>query len=126
MALRAIELGAEEDPRRILAPGDWIAIRAPPVRRGILVGAAARTDQFAGELIQRFVARDTLANPPVKKAHPARIEDPFLDLEEVRPFQRPEISELLPREKTINQARPFIHGAIGPERPDRVRRRNQP
>ena len=49
VALRAIELRAEEDARGVLRARDRIAIGAPPVRRRILVGAAARGDELAGE-----------------------------------------------------------------------------
>ncbi len=80
VALRAIELGAEENARRIFSPRDRIAIGAPPVGGRILKRAAAGGDQVAGKLIKRFVFRNALANPAVEDAHAIVIELPLFDL----------------------------------------------
>src|SRR4051812_42759350 len=58
VALRAIELRAEENAGGILRARDRVAIGAPPVGRRVLEGAATRRDDLAGELIERLVSLD--------------------------------------------------------------------
>src|SRR5439155_21552631 len=66
VALGALQARAEEHLRRRFGARGGIAVGAVKVRRGTAVGAAAGSDEFAHEFVQRLVFGDALANPMVE------------------------------------------------------------
>src|SRR5437773_3760871 len=77
VALGAAQLGSEEDLRNGLGAGDRLANGAIKIRRRIEIGAAARGDEFARELVERLVLRDALAYPAMKRLDAFAVEQSF-------------------------------------------------
>ena len=77
VALGAAQLRAEEDLRNRLGAGDRLANGPIKIRRRIVIGAAARGDEFARELVERLVLRHALANPTMKRLDAFAVEQSF-------------------------------------------------
>ena len=86
VAFGALEARTQENLRG--SPGARQRVAVGPVVVGgrARVGAASRRDEFAGELVERFVFRDALANPVVKILDSFRIERVGLGPQQIRPF----------------------------------------
>src|SRR5688500_3483264 len=107
VALRALDASAEEKLSGSFGTFDGGAGGAIKIGRRIFVGAAAGGDDFAGELVERFVIGDALLDPAVKEFEPFAIENAFFGAEEIHPFQRPEFGEAPIFEKLIDEAGAF-------------------
>src|SRR5436190_936628 len=77
---------------------------SPPRKRGV-----------AGELIERLVLCDALADPIVEDFHPAVVELALLDLEEVGPLQGPKIGELGALEQRVDEPGALVGRGVGDE-----------
>src|SRR6185437_147978 len=91
---RALHANAKEDLRGSLGAVLRIAQGAIPVGGGMTVGAAASSEQFTGEFIQRFAVGDAATNPIVEHLHALAVENLLLAVQQIRPFERPKIGKL--------------------------------
>ena len=108
VALGALEARSQENLRGSPGARQRVAVGPVVVRRRARVGAASRRDKFAGELVERFVFHDALANPVVEILNSFLIERVGLGPQQIRPFQRPEIRKLRPFQQPIDEARPLF------------------
>ena len=115
VALGALELGAEEDAGGAVSADLGVAVGAPPVGRWVFEGAAAGGDDLLGELVEGFVLGDAVADPIVEDAHAVVVELALFDLEEVGPFQGPEVGELGTLEKGVDEPGALVGGGVGDE-----------
>ena len=108
VALGALQARAEEHLRRRSGARGGIAVGAVEIRRRTAVRAAASSDEFAHEFVQRLVFGDALANPMVEVLHAFLVERMSFDAQEVRPFQCPEIRKLRTFEQLVNELRALL------------------
>src|SRR5262249_37620253 len=108
---RALKADAEEDLADRLGGGHRVAIRAVEAGRRVLPGGALGRDDLPGELIERQVARDRVAQPALEDPYALVAHRLFFVAEQVGPLERPEIGKLRKADQTIDQ--PFAPGGIG-------------
>src|SRR5256885_1677021 len=83
VALGALQARAEEHLRRRFGARGGIAVGTVEIRRGTAVGAAAGSDEFAHEFVQRLFFDDALANPMMEVLHAFLVERMGFDAQEV-------------------------------------------
>ena len=85
VALGALQARSQKHLRRGFRARDRIAIRPVVVRRGTVISAAARNQDFTGESVQRFVFSDALADPMMKVLHAFLVQRMRFHAQKIRP-----------------------------------------
>src|SRR5260370_33275522 len=114
MALGTGDAQTEEDLGQSAGPvaglgHDLVEVGRPASRQRALGG-----DNLAGELVERNVPGDAIANPPVVMVGGLVAQDLAVDPQQVGPFERPEIGELRPLQELIDQAGSAVAAPCGP------------
>ena len=111
-ALSALDASAEEKLSGSFGAFDGGAGGAIKIGGRIFVGAAAGGDDFAGELVERFVIGDALGDPAVKEFEAFAVEHAFFGAENIHPFESPEFGEAAIFEELIDEAGAFAGSFI--------------
>ncbi len=116
MAASALEPNAQEDLADGFGRGHGVAVGPVKAGRGVLPGRAQPGDNPAGQLVERRVARDLVAQPALKDPGTLLAHRLLFISEQVGPLQGPVIGELGALDQPVNQLAPFIRVARVEER----------